>query len=273
MRAADGLLAAGARLAARAPWAWATIRNLAPFAVLLAVWQLAAAVGWLPRAFLPPPTALPGAAADLVENGSLLPQIGETLLRVLGGGAVGLSLGVTAAVVLAMLPRVWGALQDVINYLQAVGEIGWLPLFILWAGFNERTVVLTIGYTVFFPIFFGTLSGFRAVPPNLANSVRTLGASRWDVIREVLLPGALPAMITGLRAGMGFAWRTVILAEMLVAQSGLGVMLFNARTFFRVDYILVGMVVAGVLWLATDKLVLQPLEARTIQRWGILRRA
>lgn len=273
MRRTDRAVAAAATLAVRAPWVWAVLRNIAPFVVLLFVWQLAVVAGWWPRSFVPSPSVIPGAARELIEDGALLPQIGETSLRVLAGAAVGLVLGVVLAVALALLPRVWTALQDVINYLQAVGEIGWLPLFILWAGFNDRTIVLTIAYTVFFPIFFGTLSGFRAVPANLTFSVRTLGGSRWDVIREVLLPGALPSLITGLRTGMGFGWRTVILAEMLVAQSGLGVMLFNARSFFRVDYILVGMVVAGVLWLASDRLLLQPLERRTIERWGILRHA
>ena len=273
MRARDAVVARIARFAAEAPWVWLPIRNLAPFAVLIAVWQVAVSLALWPPSFLPAPAAIPAAAVDLIVNGSLLPQGGETFTRVVMGAALGFVLGVAAAVALALMPRVWASLHDVINYLQAVGEIGWLPLLILWVGFNDRTIVITIAYTVFFPIFYGTLSGFRSVPPNLINSVRTLGATPWHVVREVLLPGSLPAMITGFRAGMGFGWRTVILAEMLVAQSGLGVMLFNARSFFRVDYIVVGMIVAGVLWLATDKLVLQPLEVRTIERWGILRRA
>jgi NitT/TauT family transport system permease protein/taurine transport system permease protein len=236
---------------------------------LVLVWQLVAILQVWPRAFLPLPSQVAIAAADLTLTGSLPSQVAETTLRVVLGCAIGLALAVAIAVLLAMFPKLWEALKDIITYLQAVGEIGWLPLLILWSGFNDRTIVIVISYTVFFPVLYGTLSGLRTIPGQLSDSVRTLGGSRWHVLREVLLPGSLPMMITGLRAGMGFGWRTVIMAEMLVAQTGLGVILFEARSFFRVDIILVGMVVAGVLWLISDKLLLGPLERRTIQRWGI----
>ena len=273
MLAADRGLATPALAFSRLPgWLRVLMRNVGPFIPLLVIWQVAVSLEVWPRAFLPAPRAIPEAAMTLVTDGDLIPQVGQTLARVMAGALLGFVLGVVAAILLALLPRVWMALQDVLNYMQAIGEIGWLPLFILWYGFNNRTIVITIGYTVFFPVFFGTLSGFRTVPQNLAHSVRTLGGSRWHVLREVLLPGSLPAMITGLRSGMGFGWRTVILAEILVAQTGLGVMLFNARSFFRTDWIIVGMIVVGLIWLTTDRLLLQPLEVRTIRRWGIQRR-
>lgn len=263
------LIRATERTLGRNPLLRSAIANLGPFVPLLVIWQLAATFELWPRAFLPLPSKVLDAATDLTKTGALPEQVGQTLLRVAAGTALGLSLAVVCAILLALVPWLLDALQDVIRYLQAVGEIGWLPILILWSGFNDRTIVLVICYTVFFPVFYGTLSGFRSIPGNLVGSVQTLGGNRWTLVREVLLPGSMPMMITGLRAGMGFGWRTVIMAEMLVAQTGLGVMLFNARSFFRIDQIIVGMIVAGVLWLIMDRLLLRPLEFRTIRRWGI----
>ncbi len=258
-----------AGFAAQYPWVATVLRNVGPFIPLVVLWQ---ALVWLqvwPPSFLPAPASLGPAFASLAERSNLAGQLSLTVYRVGAAAVIGLSAGVLAGAVVGTNRLLYVSLRGLIDYLQAVGEIGWLPLFILWSGFNDRTIILTVGYTIFFPVFYGTVSGLLTVPKNLSDSVLTLGGHRWHVLREVLLPGALPAIITGLRVGMGFGWRTVILAEMLVAQAGLGVLMFQARSFFRVDWILVGMVLSGMLWLLTDRYVLLPLEARTIQRWGI----
>lgn len=266
---------AGFRFPPQRAWRFAAsiFRNVAPFLVLLVIWRIAVALRIWPPAFLPNPAVIPGTALELALNGTLVVQVLETVARVSVGAAIGFTLGALGAIFFALFPRAWDISKGLINYMQAVGEIGWLPVFALWLGFNNRSIVLTIVYTVFFPVFFGTLSGFQGIPMNLAHSVRTLGGKDKDVILEVMIPGALPGLIAGLRTGAGFGWRTVILAEMLLAQTGLGVLIFNARSFFRVDIIIVGMIVAGVLWLSTDRLLFRPLEARTVQRWGIQRKA
>lgn len=251
-------------------------RNVGPFIPVVLLWQLAVMLQIWPRSFVPPPAQIPRECIYLIKSASLLPQVGMTIIRVFAGGLIGLVAGISIGTLIGIkgINRfVYNALRDIIDYFQAIGEVGWLPVFIIWSGFNDRTIILTVAYTVFFPVFFGTVSGFRRVPQNLINSVRTLGARPWHVVRDVLLPGSLPAIITGFRAGMGFGWRTVIIAEMLVAQSGLGVVVFNARTFLRVDWIIVGMIIAGLLWLSIDNLLLESLEARTIVKWGAMTRA
>lgn len=251
------------------PWLRALVRNVGPFLPLIAIWQVLVFLEVWPRNFLPPPSAVPRAFGFLVTEFGLPAEVLRTMYRVLMGGLLGLTAGVVLGAFISTSAWLHNTLGGLIDYLQAVGEIGWLPLFVIWSGFSDRTIILTVGYTVFFPVFFGTVAGVLAVPKSLSYSVQTLGGGRWDLLRQVLLPGALPAIITGFRVGMGFGWRTVILAEMLIAQIGLGVMMFKARSLFRVDWILVGMVIAGVLWILTDRFVLQPLEARTIRRWGI----
>lgn len=257
------------RVVAGRPWLTALARNLGPFIPLIVAWQVLVLLEIWPKSFLPPPASVPRAFGFLVTDSDLPSQVLRTIYRVVMGGLLGLSLGVILGAMISTSSWLHNALRGLIDYLQAVGEIGWLPLFIIWSGFGDRTIILTVAYTVFFPVFFGTVAGVLAVPRSLTYSVLTLGGRRQHLLREVLLPGSLPAIITGFRVGMGFGWRTVILAEMLIAQIGLGVVMFHARSFFKVDWILAGMVVAGLLWLLTDRFVLQPLEARTIQRWGI----
>jgi NitT/TauT family transport system permease protein/taurine transport system permease protein len=107
----------------------------------------------------------------------------------------------------------------------------------------------------------------------LRHAAASLGASRWQLLTEVLLPGALPNIVTGIRTGLGFAWRGLIAAEMIATNVGLGYMLFVARDFYRTEVIVLGMILIGALWLLIDRLLLAPLERATIERWGMVRAA
>ncbi|MCU1432746.1 MAG: transporter permease [Actinotalea sp.] len=246
-------------------------RPAVPFLVLLAIWEAVVLLGLMPRTSLPLPQDLPAAFVSLLLEHGLVANLLVTLQRVLVGAAIGLAVGLSLGALLALNRRVSDVFSPFINFFQAVGEVGWLPVLILWLGFNSLTITVVIAYTVMFPVFFGTVSGFGAVPRNLTHSIQTLGGGRYRIIREVMLPGALPAIITGFRTGVGFGWRTVILAELLVGGHGLGVLLFEGRQSFRPDWILVEMVVIGAVWLALDGAVLKPLERRTVERWGLLR--
>lgn len=247
------------------------LQGALPFVPLVLLWELVVRLGVWPEQFLPSPFSVPRALGEMITGYDLLLHVGLTLWRVTLAGVVGSALGLALGVLVSINRRVADALNGLIQFLQAVGEVGWLPMLVLWSGFNQRTIIIAVCYTIFFPVFFGTVTGFAAVPKNLKDSVLTLGGSARHLLAEVMLPGSLPAIITGFRTGMGFGWRTVILAEMLVGEQGLGVLLFKARELFIVAWVMVGMVVAGVLWLLTDELVLRPLEARTIQRWGLVR--
>jgi NitT/TauT family transport system permease protein/taurine transport system permease protein len=110
----------------------------------------------------------------------------------------------------------------------------------------------------------------RSVPRIFEQSVRTLGGSRRHVILQVLIPGAMPNIVTGLRMSISFGWRALIAAEMIATSTGLGFLIYNAQNFHQSDAILVGIIAIGILWLATDRLVLQPLERWTIERWGLV---
>jgi taurine transport system permease protein len=127
-------------------------------------------------------------------------------------------------------------------------------------------------YTLIVPIIFNTMLGVRAIPENYVLALRSLGASRLRLITDVYLPGSLPSIVVGLRLGMGYGWRALIAAEMLVRQGGLGDLIFGARTGGQIDRIIGGMILIGALYIIVDRLLVQPIENLTVARWGVLRK-
>jgi NitT/TauT family transport system permease protein/taurine transport system permease protein len=246
-------------------------RAILPFLLLILVWQAAVEIEFWPETFLPSPFTLPNTIWVMLADGSLANDLVVTVRRATFGGAIALILGLLFGILLSMSRRASDFLSDFTAFLQAIGEIGWLPVLVLWSGFGETTVIITVVYTVFFPVFFGTVAGFENIPQNLKDGVLTLGAKPRHVIFEVIIPGALPSIISGFRTGMGFGFRTVILAEMIVGAGGLGASLLRFREFFQIEQIIASMITIAVLWLVTDQILLRRLEAATVERWGAVR--
>jgi ABC-type nitrate/sulfonate/bicarbonate transport system permease component len=245
---------------------------LAVLAVGAGAWGLAAATLPLPDYYLPPPTAVVAAFGDLVAKGILPTYVAASLRRIVVAALLGLLVGVPIGLVLGMSRRVADFFYPLLNFFQSVSGIAWLPLLLVWFGFGERTILIAVNYTVLFPVIFNALLGVRSVPRLYVNALRTLGASRWRIVRDVLVPGALPSIATGLRLGLAYGWRALIAAEMLVGAHGLGFMIFNAQNFHLTARIMLGMGVIGVLWVVLDYFLLRPLEEATIARWGLVQR-
>jgi ABC-type nitrate/sulfonate/bicarbonate transport system permease component len=238
----------------------------------VAAWTLAAATLPLPDYYLPPPTAVLAAFVDLTAKGILPAYVGQSLRRILLAAVFALAIGVPVGVLLGMSRRVADLCYPVLNFFQSVSGVAWLPLMLVWFGFGERTILVAVNYTVLFPVIFNALLGVRSVPRLYENALRTLGAGRWRIVRDVVLPGALPSIATGLRLGLAYGWRALIAAEMLVGAQGLGFMIFNAQNFHLTARIMLGMGIIGVLWLLLDYFLLRPLEEATIARWGLVQR-
>ena len=239
---------------------------------LLAAWSLAAAALPLPAYMLPPPSAVLGAFSDLVVKGILPTYVAESLRRMVTAALVAFAIGVPVGLALGMSRRLAEFVYPILNFFQSVSGIAWLPLMLVWFGFGERTILVAVNYTVVFPVALNALMGVRSVPRIYVNGLRTLGASRWRIARDVVLPGALPSIATGMRLGLAYGWRALIAAEMLVGAHGLGFMIFSAQNFHLTARIVLGMAVIGALWLVLDYFVLRPLEQATIERWGLIQR-
>jgi len=245
---------------------------LAVLGTTIAAWTLASATLPLPDYFLPPPSAVLAAMTDLIAKGILPAYVAESARRILLAAAFGLLVGVPIGLVLGISRRVADFFYPLLNFFQSVSGIAWLPLMLVWFGFGERTILIAVNYTVLFPVIFNALLGVRSVPRLYVDALRTLGAPRWRIVRDVLLPGALPSIATGMRLGLAYGWRALIAAEMLVGAHGLGFMIFNAQNFHLTARIMLGMGIIGLLWLALDYFLLRPLEESTIARWGLVQR-
>ncbi len=241
-------------------------------AASVAMWSLAAAALPVPDYFLPPPSAVLSAFVELMEKGMLPTFIGESLRRIVLAALLGLFVGVPIGLLLGISRRTADFAYPVLNFFQSVSGIAWLPLMLIWFGFGERTILIAVNYTVLFPVIFNALLGIRSVPPIYVSALRTLGASRWRIVRDVLVPGALPNIAMGVRLGLAYGWRALIAAEMLVGANGLGFMIFNAQSFHLTARIMLGMGIIGALWVTLDYFLLRPLEEATIGRWGMVQR-
>lgn len=243
-----------------------------PFAALILLWELVRLLSHADPRRMPSLWSVLRAIGLVLNNGVLPDYIWRSVLRIGIAGALSIAVGVVLGIAIGISPTVASLFTPLLRFFSSLSGIAWLPLFLMWWGFNERTIVATIAYTFLFPVIFNTVTGVRTVPRVFRHAVLTMGGSHLQVISSVLLPGAMPSIIAGLRLGFGYGWRAVIAAEILVGSGGLGYMIFKAQASNLTDRILAGMVVIGVTWSVMDYFVLQPLEELTTRRWGIIQR-
>jgi NitT/TauT family transport system permease protein/taurine transport system permease protein len=244
-----------------------------PLAVLLALWAVLVPYFDVNPRLFPRLMDVVQAGMEGIRDGSLLQHIGASLLRVLVGTVLALVAAIPLGIAMGVSPAVSAFLTPPLRFFSVLAGIAWIPIATLWFGYGFGAITFVIFNAVFFIVTYNTLLGVSTIPPAVRHAAASLGAGRWAMLREVLLPGALPNIVTGIRTGLGFAWRGLIAAEMIATNAGLGYMLFVARDFYRTEVIVLGMVVIGVLWLMLDRLVLAPLERATIERWGMVQAA
>ena len=252
---------------------YAALGFLAPLVVLLVLWELLVRVFEVhPRVF-PDLGSVAQAGLDSMRDGSLPRHVAASLARVGTGTALALVLSIPLGVAMGVSPAVSSFFTPLLRFFSVLAGIAWIPIATLWFGYGFGAITFVIFNAVFFVVAYNTLLGVASIPLPLRHAAASLGASKWTMLTEVLLPGALPNIVTGIRTGLGFAWRGLIAAEMIATDVGLGYMLFVARDFYRTEVIVCGMIVIGVLWLLIDRLALAPLERATIERWGMVRAA
>jgi NitT/TauT family transport system permease protein/taurine transport system permease protein len=246
---------------------------LAPLVALALAWALVVrAFDVNPRIF-PDISAVAHAALDGLRDGSLGRHVGASLWRVAVGTTLALALSIPLGVAMGVSAPVSSFFTPLVRFFSVLAGIAWIPIATLWFGYGFGAITFVIFNAVFFVVTYNTLLGVASIPLPLRHAAASLGAGRWAMLTQVLVPGALPNIVTGVRTGLGFAWRGLIAAEMIATSQGLGYMLFLARDFYRTEVIVMGMIVIGLLWLAIDRLALAPLERATIERWGMVRRA
>ncbi|MEV5960887.1 ABC transporter permease [Kribbella sp. NPDC051952] len=228
--------------------------------LLLVVWSIGSATGWIDQRVLSAPWTVVTTAGDLIADGRLQSNLWTSAQRALIGLALGIVLGVVLAL-LSGLSRLGEAILDgPIQIKRAIPSLALLPLLILWLGIGESMKIVTILLGVFVPIYLHTHNGLRTIDSRYVELAQTVGLSRWDFIRRVVLPGALPGFLLGLRFAVTGAWLSLVVVEQINSTSGIGYMMELARTYGQTDIIIVGLVLYGILGLLSDGAV------RLIQR-------
>ncbi len=228
--------------------------------LLLAIWSIGSAAGWLDPRILSAPWTVVTTTGDLIADGRLQSNLLTSTQRAFLGLGLGIVLG-TVLALLSGLSRIGEAVLDgPIQIKRAIPSLALLPLLILWLGIGETMKVTTITLGVFVPIYIHTHNGLRTIDSRYVELAQTVGLSRWTFIRKVVLPGALPGFLLGLRFAVTGAWLSLVVVEQINSTSGIGYMMELARTYGQTDIIIVGLVLYGVLGLLSDGAV------RLIQR-------
>ncbi|MGX1104797.1 MULTISPECIES: ABC transporter permease subunit [Bradyrhizobium] len=235
---------------------------LAPV-VLLIIWELLAQAGWLSPQVLPAPSKVVRTAFKLATSGSLLNDLGVSLLRATAGFAIGGSVGFALGILVGFSRIAEAAIDRSIQMIRAIPFLAALPLVIVWLGVGEAQKVFLVALGVAFPIYISTTLGIRQVDPKLLELGRVQGLGTLELIRRVILPGALPSILTGVRYALATAWLALVVAETIGAQSGIGFLAMDAREFLRTDVIVLTIVIYALIGVAADGIA-RALERRLL---------
>jgi sulfonate transport system permease protein len=231
--------------------------------VLLLAWQAAASVGWLDPSTLASPVDVWHAFTERWASGELWPSVLTSLRRVVVGLGIGVGIGTVLGLV-AGLSRIGEELVDApLQMLRALPFLGLMPLLIVWLGIGEGVKVGLVVIGVIFPVYLNLHKGIRGVDPRFAELSKACGVGRWGVIRKVILPGALPAFLVGLRFSLGIAWLSLVIGETVNADKGIGYLIMQGQQYLQTDVIVMGLVIYALLGLLMEGLV-RLIEWRTL---------
>ncbi|WP_261571074.1 ABC transporter permease [Frankia gtarii] len=239
-------------------------RFLGP-ALLFALWWAVTGLGLVSDRALASPAAVLGAARELWRSGDLVDSLGASLYRVGAGVLFGVGIGLALAVVAGFFRAASDVVDSAMNFLRTIPVIALLPLIIVWIGIGESAKIFLITVGVAFPIYMNTYAAIRGVDARLVEAGQTFGLGRFGLVRSVIVPGAAPGFLVGLRWALGVAWLLLVFAEQVNTDSGLGYLLNSAQSWNRTDIIVLCLVVYGILGLVSDGLV-RILE-RTLLSW------
>lgn len=229
-------------------------RLTAPCTVLL-LWQIAAWQGWLDIRLFSSPIQVAHTLWDLTRSGELGEHLLTSLWRAGTGLALGLALGVALALIAGLSRQGENAIDALIQMGRTLPHLALVPLFILWFGIGEAPKIGLVTLGCLFPIYLNLFSGIRGVDRKMLEVAKTLGLSRSEQIRHIILPGALPSFLVGLRYAMSISWLSLVVGEQINASSGIGYLAMTARDYMRTDIIMACLLVYALLGLATDALV------------------
>jgi taurine transport system permease protein len=226
---------------------------------IIFVWWLVTTMGWVKPMFLPSPQAVLAKFVNVWQNGftntPFLEHVGISAARVFGAFLLACLIGIPLGIAMGMSPIVRGIFDPPIEFYRPIPPLAYLPLMIIWFGIGEMSKVLLIFLSVLAPVALGARAGVRSAAIEQIHAAYSFGASRWQVMSQVILPSALPEILTAMRIGIGFGWTTLVAAEMVAATKGLGYMVLTASQFLQTSTVIMGIIVIAIIAYAFDMLM------------------
>lgn len=235
------------------PWSIAR-RSVTPI-LLIALWQYATAVGWVDPAVLAPPSQVWATFVELSSTGEILVHVLTSLQRVLLGLAIGGTVAVILGVASGLSKLGEEAIDPPLQMIRAMPSLGTAPLLVIWLGIDEGVKVGLVAIGVVFPLYINLYKGIRGIDRRFAELAQMCGASRRELLTRVILPGALPSALVGLRLSLGIAWLSLVIGEGINAQGGIGYLVAQGRNALQTDWIILGLVLYAILGLLMEALV------------------
>jgi taurine transport system permease protein len=218
--------------------------SLASGAVILAVWWIVAELRLVPHLFLPTPVEVARAAVAIFQDGyanaSLFEHVGASLLRIFTAAAIAITLGTPIGLIMGLNKWAKGVFDAPIEFYWPLPPLAYLPLMIIWLGIGETSKIALLALAMFAPIVLSAQAGVRSVSQERVNAASSLGATRFQLLREIVLPSALPEILTGIRISLGVGWGTLVAAELIAATRGIGYLIMSASQFLATDVVFVG---------------------------------
>lgn len=249
-------------------------RSFAAVAVAAAAYEATARSGHFPAALLPTLPRVGATLWSMLLDGSMLAHTAETFWRLLSGYAIAVTVGLGLGTAMARSRAVEAFFYPLATALMPIPSLAWVPVLILWLGLGSAVAVVVVFYAALFPMLLNTWTGVRSVNPLWLRAAGAMGAGNASLFWKVILPGASPFIITGLRQAFVRGWIAVVGAEMLAASDwGLGWVIFDAKEFLNADVMLASLAVIGVLGYAFERLCFAQIERTTVVKWGMMRSA
>ena len=228
--------------------------------LLLGIWEILSGTGVISARKLPAPHTVLIAGWTMLKSGELVRDVAVSTLRAATGFAIGGTLGFAFGLAAGISRLAEDLFDGALQMLRMVPHLALIPLVILWFGIDESAKVFLVAFGVFFPIYYNTYHGIRTIDAGLLEMARIQGLNGWGLFRSVIFPGALPSILVGVRYALGIMWLTLIVAETIAGNSGIGFMTMNAREFMQTDVVLLGILLYALLGKLID------VAARSIER-------
>lgn len=237
--------------------------------LVLVVWSIAASFS--DPQFLPGPLAVWQGAIDLSQDGSLFLYIWVSFLRVITGWILGNLVAIPIGLLIGRVSFLRSLFDPIINFVRFIPPLAFITLFMLWFGIGEQSKIFLIMYATFFIVTINTITGVQAVEEDKIRSARSMGASEWQIMVHVIIPASLPYIFTGAKLAMGSSFMAIVGAEMVAANEGIGYMIWNARLYFKTDWIFVGLIILGLMGFLMDR-VFNQFGKVVLKRYNVVKK-